>query len=51
LAWCRRSAVRLRAIPDRFASLKAARHELQRSVSHFYAGLEEQELPRVDVKR
>lgn len=39
------------AIPDRFASLKAVRYELQRSVSHFYAGLEEQELPRVDVKR
>lgn len=39
------------AIPDRFVSLKAARYELLRSVSHFYAGLEERELPRVDVKR
>lgn len=39
------------AIPDRFASLRAGRYELQRSVAHFYATLEEQELPRVDFKR
>lgn len=39
------------AIPGRFASLKAARYELQRSVAHFYAALEEQELPRVDLRR
>jgi len=39
------------AIPDRFAALKAARYELQRSVAHFYAGLEEQELPRIDLRR
>lgn len=36
------------AIPARFASLKLARYELQRSVSHFYARLEAQELPRID---
>jgi hypothetical protein len=32
-------------IPDRFASVALARYELQRSVSHFYAGLEAKELP------
>ncbi|MES2290991.1 MAG: quinoprotein relay system zinc metallohydrolase 1 [Pseudomonadota bacterium] len=37
-------------IPPRFASLKAARYELQRSVSHFYPGLEAELLPRIDVK-
>jgi len=35
-------------IPPRFASLVAARYELQRSVSHFYPGLEEKLLPRID---
>lgn len=35
-------------IPDRFANLAMARYELQRSISHFYARLEAQELPRVD---
>jgi glyoxylase-like metal-dependent hydrolase (beta-lactamase superfamily II) len=35
-------------IPDRFASVALARYELQRSVSHFYAGLEAKELPRID---
>jgi hypothetical protein len=39
------------AIPGRFASIEAARYELQRSVAHFYAGLEEQELPRIDFRR
>jgi quinoprotein relay system zinc metallohydrolase 1 len=37
-------------IPPRFAVLKAARYELQRSVSHFYATIEEQKLPRIDAK-
>ncbi len=32
-------------IPDRFASLKSARYELQRSVSHFYPALEAELLP------
>ncbi|WP_420143815.1 quinoprotein relay system zinc metallohydrolase 1 [Sphingobium sp.] len=36
------------AIPDRFASMAAARYELQRSVSHLYPGLETKLLPRVD---
>lgn len=34
-------------IPPRFAPLKAARYELQRSVSHFYAGFEAELLPRL----
>ena len=38
-------------IPPRFAVVKAARYELERSVSHFYAGLEDQRLPRVDRAR
>ena len=36
------------AIPDRFAGVKMARYELQRSVSHFYAALEAQHLPRIE---
>lgn len=36
------------AIPPRFAGLAAARYELQRSVSHFYPGLEAARLPRID---
>lgn len=35
-------------IPPRFAALKAARYELQRSVSHFYPALEGELLPRAD---
>ena len=34
-------------IPPRFAAMKVARYELQRSVSHFYPGLEAELLPRV----
>ncbi|RVQ66015.1 quinoprotein relay system zinc metallohydrolase 1 [Croceicoccus ponticola] len=34
-------------IPDRFAGLKVARYELQRSVSHFYPGLEAELLPEI----
>jgi len=34
-------------IPPRFAALKAARYELQRSVSHFYPGYEAEILPRI----
>ncbi|MES2176025.1 MAG: quinoprotein relay system zinc metallohydrolase 1 [Pseudomonadota bacterium] len=37
------------AIPARFATMAAARYELQRSVSHLYPGLEAKLLPRVDV--
>lgn len=37
-------------IPARFAVMKAARYELQRSVSHLYPGLEQGLLPRVDGK-
>lgn len=37
-------------IPPRFAALKAARYELQRSVSHFYAGYEADMIPRIDGK-
>ncbi|MFC3440112.1 quinoprotein relay system zinc metallohydrolase 1 [Sphingobium rhizovicinum] len=37
------------AIPDRFATMAAARYEMQRSVSHLYPGLEAALLPRVDV--
>ena len=35
-------------IPQRFADVAAARYELQRSVSHFYAGIEAAQLPRID---
>ena len=35
-------------IPARFDGLKAARYELQRSVSHFYPRLEAELLPRAD---
>jgi quinoprotein relay system zinc metallohydrolase 1 len=38
-------------IPPRFADMKAARYELQRTVSHLYPGLEADLLPRIDVKR
>ena len=38
------------AIPARFARLQAARYELERSVSHFYPGLESALLPRVDQR-
>lgn len=34
-------------IPPRFAVMKGARYELQRSVSHFYPGLEAELFPRV----
>lgn len=37
-------------IPSRFASMSAARYELQRSVSHFYALAETRLLPRIDGK-
>lgn len=37
-------------IPPRFSNLAAARYELQRSVSHFYPGLEAKLLPRIDGK-
>jgi len=37
-------------IPPRFAGMAAARYELQRSVSHFYPGLEQALLPRIDTK-
>ncbi|MDR6850419.1 MULTISPECIES: quinoprotein relay system zinc metallohydrolase 1 [Sphingomonas] len=39
------------AIPARFATLQSARYELQRSVSHFYPGLEAELMPRIDAKR
>lgn len=35
-------------IPERFTSMKMARYELQRSVAHFYAGIEARRLPRID---
>lgn len=35
-------------IPARFAAMQAARYELQRSVSHFYPGIEAALLPRID---
>jgi quinoprotein relay system zinc metallohydrolase 1 len=35
-------------IPDRFATLAAARYELQRSVSHLYPAIEARLLPRID---
>ena len=34
-------------IPDRFSGMKAARYEMQRSVSHFYPGLETSLLPQL----
>lgn len=34
-------------IPERFARIKVARYELQRSVSHFYPALEAELLPRI----
>lgn len=37
-------------IPARFVAMKAARYELQRSVSHLYPGLEAELLPRIDSK-
>ncbi|CAN5367560.1 quinoprotein relay system zinc metallohydrolase 2 [soil metagenome] len=37
-------------IPPRFATLKSARYELERSVSHFYPGFEAELLPRIDAK-
>lgn len=37
-------------IPPRFASLKAARYELQRSVSHFYPALEAELLPKIQPR-
>lgn len=37
------------AIPARFATMAAARYEVQRSVSHLYPALEATLLPRVDV--
>jgi len=36
------------SIPARFSAMKAARYELQRSVSHFFAREEMRVLPRVD---
>lgn len=36
-------------IPARFATLKSARYELERSVSHFYPALEAELLPRIDA--
>ena len=39
------------AIPPRFAAMKAARYELQRSVSHLYPGLEQATLPLVGTRR
>lgn len=36
-------------IPPRFARLKVARYELERSVAHMYPALETREWPRVDV--
>lgn len=35
-------------IPEKFASVKMARYELQRSVAHFYARIEDATLPRID---
>lgn len=37
-------------IPPRFATMKAARYELQRSVSHLYPALETALLPRIDER-
>ncbi len=38
-------------IPARFAAMKVARYELERSVSHLYPAIEAQRLPRVDRSR
>jgi quinoprotein relay system zinc metallohydrolase 1 len=38
-------------IPTRFAGMRAARYELQRSVSHLYPGLEATLFPRIDTRR
>ncbi|MDO7835653.1 quinoprotein relay system zinc metallohydrolase 1 [Sphingobium sp. HBC34] len=38
------------AIPGRFATMAAARYEVQRSVAHLYPALEAALLPRVDVR-
>lgn len=38
-------------IPERFAGLKAARYELQRSVAHLYPAIEARAWPRVDEPR
>lgn len=35
-------------IPDRFARMRVARYELQRSVAHLYPAIEAREWPRVD---
>ena len=37
-------------IPPRFARLKVARYELERSVAHLYPALETREWPRVDER-
>jgi quinoprotein relay system zinc metallohydrolase 1 len=37
-------------IPPRFASMQAARYELERSVSRFYPALEQTLLPRIDTR-
>jgi quinoprotein relay system zinc metallohydrolase 1 len=37
-------------IPPRFADLKAARYELERSVAHLYPAMESALLPRVDAR-
>lgn len=37
-------------IPTRFAGMKAARYELERSVSHLYPGYEAEMMPRIDAK-
>lgn len=39
------------AIPERFAAMQGARYELERSISHFYPGLEARLLPRIDSNR
>ncbi|ODU20161.1 MAG: hydrolase [Sphingomonas sp. SCN 67-18] len=38
-------------LPPRFADVPAARYELQRSVVHFYPGIESAALPRIDAGR
>ncbi|RVT93029.1 quinoprotein relay system zinc metallohydrolase 1 [Sphingomonas crocodyli] len=38
-------------LPPRFAAMAAARYELQRSVSHFYAAAEERLVARIDRKK
>ncbi|WP_375287267.1 quinoprotein relay system zinc metallohydrolase 1 [Sphingomonas sp.] len=37
-------------IPPRFAAVKVARYELERSVAHLYPALEQRYLPRVDAR-